>query len=227
MLLAFTGLSLPAISQTPDSAAYKNELGIITSPSLQYLFQNKSLPVGLIYKRQVKPDQAWRLTVNGRYNSQKYPFGSSDSNFSYSVKRTDYFTSALIGYEWQKELNKKWSLYYGTEAGAGFGKSTSYFDFPNYNTGQNIFLTTSYGDYSTVHFILQPLAGIKFKISSRLFVATETHIELNYSNTKQKEIEVSFNENQGLKTSEFNKLQSWSLNLNYSPLSNIQLVYQF
>ena len=38
LLLALTGLSLPALSQTADSAEFTNELGIIASPSLQYLF---------------------------------------------------------------------------------------------------------------------------------------------------------------------------------------------
>src|SRR6478609_8497436 len=121
-LLAVFGLSLPAFSQTSDSVQYKNQLGIIGSPSLQYLFQNKSLPVGLIYKRQVKPDRAWRVSVIGSYSNQTFPAGTFN-NFNsmfYTYSSKGFWAETLLGYEWQKELSKKWEFYYGIETGMSF-----------------------------------------------------------------------------------------------------------
>lgn len=228
LVAAFLGCSLTAFSQTDDSASYKHQLGIIASPSLQYLFQNKSLPVGLIYKRQVKADQAWRLTITGRYNNENYPNGPYGSNSNYLVqKSTNYFAQALIGYEWQKELNKRWTFYYGIDAGAGYSRYKSEYDFTNYTPNQFETYGFGYGKGASQYYILQPMAGIKFNLTSRLYLATETNIALTYSRSQHKNVQTNFTGDQSPVTTESPGFTASSTNLRYSPLSNIQFVYKF
>src|SRR5688572_18908671 len=185
-LLAVCGLSLPAFSQTSDSVQYKNQLGIIASPSLQYLFSaNQSLPVGLIYKRQVKTNEAWRLTVKGSYNNQYKPNGPFYSNSNYiSQKNTYFFAETLVGYEWQKELTKRWTFYYGADAGVRYSSYKVDFDFTNYSPDQNGPTGFGYGNTSSQNYVLQPMAGIKFNLSSRDRKSTRlnsSHSQISYA----------------------------------------------
>ena len=228
LLLALTGLSLPALSQTADSAEFKNELGIVASPSLQYLFQNKSLPVGLIYKRQVKPDQAWRYIVKGWYRNQKTPVITySDGSSYYALKQTDYQIQALVGYEWQKELSARWQFYYGADAGAGYTKYNTKIEITDNVPASYYFSSFGYSNSHTLFFTLKPMAGIRFNLSRNLYLATETNIAINYGLTKQKHFQTAFYDTPDPQTTETPSYTSSSALVNFAPLANIQLVYKF
>lgn len=125
LLLLAAALPLAATAQTapPDSAAtYQHQLGLTASPVLDGFFKNnRSLPLGLLYKRQMKPNQALRVRVVGQYSRRDTtahlgPFDGSGIR--------QWAASGFIGYEWQRPLSKKFGWYYGVELGGGVRRST-------------------------------------------------------------------------------------------------------
>src|SRR5688572_25647636 len=195
-MLALFLFSAPAFALQADSVTFKNQLGIIASPSLQYLFSmNRTLPVGIIYKRQVKPDQAWRFSVSGRLENNTNPSGPYGVGYNFiTMKQSFYYVEAMFGHEWQKELSRRWTFYYGADAGVGFSKSNIEYDISNFKP--NGIYNFGYGDISTKTYMLQPMAGIKFNLHSRLYLATETSISLNHSRSTHHSYEVTISESQ-------------------------------
>jgi hypothetical protein len=134
----------------------------------------------------------------------------------------------LIGYEWQKAFSNRSTFYFGADAGIGFSKSSNSFDFdgfkPNYSNPIILQQFTS----SSTNYLLKPMAGIKFKLNSKLYLGLETGVTLNYSQIRNKNSEITFPENQNEPIFTDNgKTSSKSFNLMYNPVSNIQLIYKF
>ena len=215
LLLCFCQL---AEAQITDTASYKHHIGIIASPSLDKLFRyNKDLPVGLIYKRQIKANAAFRTTLIGSTYSSA--FSNSESNFNSDTEHSSYSVQLTGGYEWQAPLSDRWKLYYGAEAGPYYGKSVSS-DTSNrndyiYSETKRKTTNEQYGG------ILRPFAGLTFQINRKLYVATETAILASNYRGKNK-----------VKTSEYYRSNEQisdfsSSNIKYKPLSNISLLLQF
>ncbi|UYZ61963.1 hypothetical protein [Hymenobacter weizhouensis] len=124
--LAFLSLALcatapAATAQTADTAtAYKHQLGLTASPVLDGFFRNnRSLPLGLLYKRQVRTQQFLRARVVGQYSSR------DTANYAQLQDGTgfkEWQLQAFIGYEWQRHISRRFSWYYGVEVGAGIGR---------------------------------------------------------------------------------------------------------
>lgn len=116
--LALCATASAATAQTVDSTTtYKHHLGLTASPVLDGFFKNnRSLPLGLLYKRQVKPNQAVRARVVGQYTSR------DTANYAQLQDGTgskEWELQAFIGYEWQRHISRRFSWYYGVEVGAG------------------------------------------------------------------------------------------------------------
>ena len=224
-LLAVFSLSLSALAQTADSVSYKNQLGIIASPLLDKFFTaNRSLPVGLIYRRQVKPDQAARLSVLGAYKRRTFTSTIAPENLRTT---TTSLLEVMVGYEWQKELSARWQFYYGADAGAGYTKYNTKIEITDNVPASYYFSSFGYSNSHTLFFTLKPMAGIRFNLSRNLYLATETNIAINYGLTKQKHFQTAFYDTPDPQTTETPSYTSSSALVNFAPLANIQLVYKF
>ena len=185
LVVAFLGLSASAFAQVSDSDSFKNQLGIIASPSLHKLFENnRSLPVGLIYKRQVKENQAWRLTATGKFNHYNEP-ESHSGNLKHQSEFSNLFGEIALGYEWQQKLNNRFQFYYGADAGLGYQKYSDKSEFEEfYDTWQNEFIKISNNrqiSQRTLTYFVKPLVGLQFKVSQKLYLATESSLHLQHS----------------------------------------------
>ncbi len=219
LLLALLTISIPSFCQTSDSVSYKNQIGIIGG---------QGGTIGIIYKRQVKPDAAWRFTQSGNYNSYANPTAQNNSDIFYTYKESGLYLQTLIGYEWQRQVGNKWTLLYGTDAGFGYGKNSSDYDFEDVRPTPGTFSTFQNYKASTQTYILKPMAGIKFDVNPRFYLALESSLSLNYIRKKDKTFETSFPEGQSEPvTKELRNANTRSFNMNFSPVSNIQLGYKF
>ena len=121
--LALCATATVATAQTPDSTTYKHHIGLTASPVLDGFFKNnRSLPLGLLYKRQIRPNQAVRVRVVGQYSRRDttHYFGVlPGSNNRY------WELQAYAGYEWQRLVSRRVGLYYGTEVGGGYSRRSS------------------------------------------------------------------------------------------------------
>ena len=225
-LLVVFGFTLPGLAQTPDSVSFKNHLGIIASPQLDKFFTaNRTLPIGLIYRRQLKPDQAIRFAVLGAYKRQT--FTSTIDPEGLKATSTSLL-EVMAGYEWQKELSKRWSLYYGSDVGIGFKNIIQDDEDKSHPIPAGLAHYTKLAKDKTVNLGIRPFAGLQFKIHKKLHLAVETAISANYSRREYNHnihaILYSTGED---KEGEYSNGIWKEYNLKYSPISNVQLSYQF
>lgn len=223
--LALLALGWPTLAQTTDSVNYQNQLGIIASPQLDKFFTaNRTLPVGLIYKRQIKPDQAVRLSALGAYRRQTFTSTIFPENLN---TITTSLLQVMAGYEWQKELSKRWILYYGSDAGIIFNNNIKNDDEPtsvfwqrgatrNYRA-EDKFLTLS----------IRPMAGIKLKVFSKIYLSAETTLSASFNRHEfDSNLEIVFYDT-GETTGEHQNGIWKNYSLQYLPISNIQFIYHF
>jgi len=177
LLLLLAALPLAAAAQTPIDTTYRYQLGLTASPQLNKFFTaNRSLPLGLLYKRQVKPTQAVRARLVGQYSRR------DTANYAQVQDGTgirEWQLDAYVGYEWQRLLRKRFSWYYGAEVGAGIGRL---------NQREVVAWSNSNGPYQydwrytgkRWQVQLRPFAGLQVALTSRLSVLAETAAPLTY-----------------------------------------------
>ncbi|MFC5271418.1 hypothetical protein [Adhaeribacter terreus] len=229
--LAFLGLSTTAFAQFSDSTETQNHLGIIAKPRLEKIFTaNQSLPVGLIYKRQVKSDQALRFSAIGFYNRTVSDFGNNNYG-EFFDETTESSWQTMIGYEWQKPLSKRWNFYYGAELGISsykISKKTKFSNFQNNLPLNQVILYPNHTNHNSVNYLLQHFAGFRLNLHTKLYLATETTIAFRYSKNRDEHNEFTVsNDGTNGKTEKIRTNTFENYNLRYFPLSNIQLVYKF
>ena len=195
--LLAAALASPALAQTApaDTArSYRHQLGLTASPQLDHFFTaNRSLPIGLIYKQQLKPGRALRLRLVGFYSRRDtsstnhplfQPLNSSGPNaYSWEV-------NAFIGYEWQHALSRRFQWLYGLEIGVGYHHEYSPFDLQEYSTGSpngNPYVVTTSGSRYLHRWQGQGrgFAGFRYLLGSRLTLFAETALLLTYENQKR------------------------------------------
>ncbi|SDX75931.1 hypothetical protein [Hymenobacter psychrophilus] len=189
LLLAAAALPLAATAQTapPDSAAtYKHQLGLTASPVLDGFFKNnRSLPVGLLYKRQTKPNQALRLglVLNQNYARQKSnPFATNPA-----TRRNILDLQLYVGREWQCPLTRRWVAYAGLDAGGGYDRfrnQTEDIRDGQIDTFSESFLYQDNVIFATYHIFIRPLVGVRYQLHNHLYISAETNIISQYSNLK-------------------------------------------
>ena len=144
---------------------------------------------------------------------------------------SNFTGKAALGYEWQQKLNNRFQFYYGADAGFGYQKVSETAEFEEfYDMWQNEYiriLNNRQTSQRTLSYFLKPLVGLQFKISQKLYLATETSLnlqhsrhEMNYSHSR------SFSDGSP-GTYANDSYKSRNSNLWYQPLSNIQLIYKF
>lgn len=187
-LLFALALPLTAVAQAPADTAtnYKHQLGLTASPVLDGFFKNnRSLPLGMLYKRQLTPNKALRMRLVGQYSRRdtaNYP-GTAPGffpGFREGTAQYRWLAKAYGGYEWTRSISKKWSLAYGAELGVGWERYKDKFirDFR-----QGTLESTETYEYkmNIVSFELRPFAGMRFEASPRLALFTEMAAPLQYS----------------------------------------------
>ena len=186
----------PALAQTvpADTArAYRHQLGLTASPQLDHFFTaNRSLPVGLIYKQQLKPGRALRLRLVGFYsrrdstNANPY-FTPNTTNIGPNVRTWE--VNAFIGYEWQHSLSRRFTWNCGWELGGGYYHQQTELSLQEILISpidQSLYVVTINGSPFTHRWMIQGrgFANINYAISKRLSFFAETAIRLSYENQK-------------------------------------------
>lgn len=180
-------LPVAAAAQTPappDTArTYKHALGLTASPVLDGFFRNnRSLPLGLLYKRQTSPHRAWRYgaVLNQQYNERYAP--QPKTNNAYATLR--YYVEAAVGLEVQKPLAKRWVAFAGADLGAGYSHYRYDQDTERFVTmnGVDVVLAEKSRTYDkTKYAFLRPLLGIRYNLLPNLYASAETTLSISYS----------------------------------------------
>lgn len=149
----------------------KYQIGINTQFAIDGLLdQSIRTPLEILIKRQIGTNNTIRARIIGNSN-----FSLSDSPIINASLTTNKITFGLaLGYEWQRRLNRKWTLYYGLEfEGRGIWDYSSdksiYFD-PNTLISLERDVVSR---QKNIRFSVLPLAGVRFRITKDLFLSTE------------------------------------------------------
>ena len=195
-LLAAT-LVGPALAQTTpaDSArSYQHQLGLTASPQFSNLFTtNRVLPIGLIYKRQVRPGHAWRVRLTGYYSRRDTATAGAAWYLPNASKGPDarvWEVNVFVGYEWQRRLGRHWQGHYGIEAGPGYRDEYKPYSNHYYNPvgfdGGGPFTATDTGLSSLQRWQLQSrgFAGLSYAVNNRVRIFAETAVVASYRHQK-------------------------------------------
>ncbi|NVO30767.1 hypothetical protein [Hymenobacter lapidiphilus] len=179
LLLAAAALPLAATAQTapPDTATtYKHQLGLTASPVLDGFFKNnRSLPLGLLYKRQTKPNQALRVRVVGQYSRRDT---TDFATFDKGSTRYFWRAEAYVGYEWQKALGRRVQLGYGAELGAATSQRVSKF-VGDKLTGIGFEQDRGRETDIVRNVLLRPFVSLSYRLG-RVHLFAETAVETGY-----------------------------------------------
>ncbi|MCI1188558.1 hypothetical protein MON38_14100 [Hymenobacter sp. DH14] len=182
-------LPVAAAAQTPAPAladtarAYKHQLGLTASPVLEGFFRNnRSLPLGLLYKRQAAPYRAWRYgaVFSQQYHERYDP--QPKTNNAYATLR--YYVEAAVGLEWQKPLTKRWVAFTGADLGAGYSHYRYDQDTERFVTmnGADVVLAEKGRSIDKAYSgFLRPFIGIRYHFLPYLYVSAETTLNLSYT----------------------------------------------
>ncbi|TGE19685.1 hypothetical protein [Hymenobacter elongatus] len=181
-----------ALAQAPDSATARHQIGLTASPQLDGFFKNnRSLPLGLFYQRQLTPTKALRLRLVGLVsyadstNSTEGPFGVTDGYVTGPSYRR-WQVQVFAGYAWQRPLGRRFTLDYGLEAGLGYQRQGfSAARRQSYSPGGFV---VDYFERTTQDLQVQarPFAGFSYRPTPRLRLFAETALPLTYTHQRMK-----------------------------------------
>ena len=239
LTLGLAGVAQAQTAAPADTARYyKHHLGLTASPVLdQFFTANRSLPVGLLYKRQTAPNKLWRfgLVVNQDYSRRDE---DNPNPPTVSVKTNDEYVfnnsgaSISLGREATRRFSARWTGTYGVDVGIGFSRFMHDFKYQRLgNTGSG----TPPVEYEQVdrfryfQAALTPFIGMRFTIVPQLYMSAESVVSLSYS----REVIDSYSKSTDLSTGQIigandftgRKVIDQSINLRYKFINQLTLHY--
>jgi hypothetical protein len=171
-------LSVTLFAQTPDAEPeFKHDIGINTFIVLNGILESSQTPFSLMYKTYTSPNKATRLGIdlNVALSSSK-----REQDFNNRDQRQDYVNvSLVIGREFQRNIAKKWIVYYG-------GDLVPYYGF-NSITREEDGRETYNNDSRTYSLNARPFLGIRVNVAPMLYLSVEASAYLGYSYSKTSE----------------------------------------
>lgn len=156
-----------------------NEIGIdITGFIKQFVIStdqnNYYAPIYLVNYRRLFKAGNIRFAIGGDYNNSD----TKDINEQDKLKYKSYSIAALVGWEFEEKISKRWKIFYGL-------------DFRTYIYYEKDDVLYNDAEYTVTHerknrnFGLAPLLGIKFQINKRLALLTETSFGFYFQNAEE------------------------------------------
>jgi hypothetical protein len=200
LLILFLFLTMPTLAQ--EQQPRKNDFGFSTR-----FFNSPATPFIIMYKRTIAKGVALRGGLNLTYTSTR---NNLIDNTGYTDVTT-YTIAPSVGAEWQKQIANRLILYYGADIRLSLGTTRT-----EDHTG-NVFLTVTTNDSNITTFA--PLFGVRFALMDRLYVATETNFNFNWTSTTS--------QRNTLATGVINTSSTRVFNMLLQPGIGLYLFYQF
>lgn len=234
------GLTASARAQTApaDTAcSYKNHLGLTASPQLDDFFTaNRSLPIGLIYRRQTAPNRTTRYRVVGRYDfNDVNPPALSSSHYREHAGNIEL----ALGREWWLPIGRRVAAYAGAEVGGRlqfYQKDfTSYATLPFFNPGlpptSAVAETIGRETRAKQGVFFRAVAGVRLRVSRRLYAEVEAGIPVEFSREQYDINANGFFVNTNIPTGTNPSITGlntfYSVTTQFQPISRLHLVFFF
>lgn len=207
--LSLLGTVAVCLAQSTDPVKPKQEIGFNTNFLLYGLLDSEGSPFDLMYKKQRSETTAMRWGLSF-YISKSFSPSSYQSNYSTD---DNYSVSISFGKEFQKHFAARWIFYYGFDLLPEYGRSSS-------ENISNQITTNTYQNYR-YGVSLQPFLGLRFVINQRLYISTESPLQLSYRFNKANWF--YFN---GIDATRFTKKEP-TFTMSILPASGINAFYRF
>ncbi len=210
--------------ELPDLKKYNKDIGFNTNILLSGILYSGGSPFDLMLKKQKASNTAFRFGISiyaaasndvNVYNQQGY---NQYSNYNLSIS---------VGKEIQKQINKRWIFYYGTDL-APFINFNQRKNYSQNNPPNQSYYLFNQNNTITYGLRLIPFLGIRFDINERLYIATQINLicSFNRKEASQKLVDAnSISSNNYIYNSSTRSFNEGSLNLN--PASGIFFFYRF
>lgn len=157
-----------------------NEFGLDMTPFLKFYF-NFSQNGGyyypdnyfLTYRRYFKIGNI-RAGIGGNYSYSEEPSLYNGDSLNINYYKKEKAIELRIGYEFFQNLSRRWQVYYGIDARAGYAYSK--IDAQYWNGGYSNGIETKFKGIG-----LAPILGIRLKVNRRLSLLTESSFLVQYS----------------------------------------------
>jgi hypothetical protein len=161
-----------------DPLKNKNHWGINTQFALDKLFETRTTPIEIIYKRQKTENKANRLGLQFYYdhdNERPYPIANKDWN----TIETDLIAGIFFGKEKQHFIgnSNRWQWYYGTDLNLTFTYNKRYIDDGD-DSDLREYDDARYYKYSAA---IKPFVGMRFEITPHIYVSTDMLVNAQYA----------------------------------------------
>ncbi|OGX80814.1 hypothetical protein BEN47_06040 [Hymenobacter lapidarius] len=187
-------LTATAHAQTAAPAAdtarfYRHHLGLTASPVLDGFFRNnRSLPVGLLYKRQTAPNKLWRFGVVLNQNYSRRDEDNPSPPTTMVKVNEEYILNTLglgasVGRELTKPFSKRWTGTLGADVSAGFSRFTRDArkqSLGNANQGVNPSEYRQLDQFRSFNAAVAPFVGLRYAIRTYLYASAESAIKVYY-----------------------------------------------
>ena len=196
-LLLSLGLAGSARAQTATPADtarfYKHHLGLTASPVLDGFFRNnRSLPVGLLYKRQTATNKLWRfgLVVNQNYSRRdefnpNLPITLIQLKNNQEYVYNNFGVSVSLGQELTHRFSTRWTGVVGADANVGFSRSLYHTKDQRTSAPPSAGgvvledeLVTRNRFYQVA---LTPFVGLRYNVWPSLYLTAESAVSLAYT----------------------------------------------
>lgn len=167
--------------KSDSNKVYHNEFGLDVSGFLDRYIpfgQNEySLPsYYLTYRRHFERGNI-RGGIGGDFE-RRILRNSNNSFDSNKYHNTDGVLMVRFGWEFEKNLSKKWEVYYGLDLKYNIDYQKNF-----YFSMSNDYVSTVKSNYQS--FGLSPLLGFRFRLTNRLSLTTEANFTIYYSEYKE------------------------------------------
>ena len=194
LLLAGPARAQNAAQAPADTArSYKYTFGLTASPVLEYFFTvNRSLPLGLLYKRQLMSHKALRLRLVGYYSrrdTSNYWKGAPTSilvGYIEGPNTTTWDVNAYVGVEWAKPLARRLYGAYGLELGTGWNRThTDYLLQFSQPGQQELGVQTGTETVSIWSAQARPFVSLCYQFTKHLGVFVESAVVMRYTHRQR------------------------------------------
>ena len=167
------------LTQTPEKK-HLNELGLDMTPFIKFYLNfsdNNTFYYQpnymLTYRRYFKKSN-FRSAIGGNYSYSETPspYNGDSLKIKYYNKQSSFVLR--VGYEFFQDLSKRWQVYYGADLTTSYSHQRNDALYWNGGYANGIESTTS-------GFGLAPILGVRFKMSKRINLITESSFLLQYS----------------------------------------------
>lgn len=225
-------VSFTAAAQTPAPAdtarTYRHHLGLTASPVLDGFFTaNRSLPVGLLYKRETKTGHLLRLGVQFTQNLNNRLDGATSPAPAYVSDNFAFNVAVNIGREYSRPLSRRWTGTAGVDLIAGYGHARAHTEGGTNSVANGELARRERTDNDhTYLFEVAPFIGIRYSLYKRLYATAEGTVSVAYRNIVYKSEGATTGLTTGIQTDVFgNNTRYHLVNATFRPVSQLSLHY--